>query len=64
MPIKELMRCLQADVPATVLEVSDSLIYRDFITVGVLLKKLKIKEETPQGRSCCRTTGFTSRSRM
>ncbi|HEX4137607.1 MAG TPA: NAD(P)/FAD-dependent oxidoreductase [Bryobacteraceae bacterium] len=49
MPIKELMRCLQAPVPASVLQVSDGLIYRDFITVGVLLKKLKIKENTPHG---------------
>ncbi|HEY3825443.1 MAG TPA: NAD(P)/FAD-dependent oxidoreductase [Bryobacteraceae bacterium] len=49
MPIQELMRCLQAPVPANVLEVSDGLIYRDFITVGVLLKKLKIKENTPHG---------------
>ena len=43
-PIKELMRSLVASVPANVLEVSDGLIYRDFITVGVLLTKLKIKE--------------------
>jgi protoporphyrinogen oxidase len=39
MPIKELMHCLDAPVPANVMEVSDGLIYRDFITVGVLLKK-------------------------
>ena len=37
MPIKELMRALDAKVPANVLEVSDGLIYRDFITVGLLL---------------------------
>ncbi|HVW86413.1 MAG TPA: NAD(P)/FAD-dependent oxidoreductase [Bryobacteraceae bacterium] len=49
MPIKELMRCLQADVPPNVMQVSDGLIYRDFITVGVLLKKLKIKEDSPHG---------------
>jgi protoporphyrinogen oxidase len=49
MPIKELMRCLDAPVPKNVLEVSDGLIYRDFITVGLLLKKLKIREETPLG---------------
>ena len=49
MPIKELMRCLDAPVPEKVLEVSDGLIYRDFITVGVLLKKLAINEQTPQG---------------
>ena len=49
MPIKELMRCLDAPVPKNVLEVSDGLVYRDFITVGLLLKKLRIKEETPLG---------------
>lgn len=49
MPIKELMRCLDAPVPAPVLSVSDNLVYRDFITVGLLLSKLKVKEETPQG---------------
>ena len=49
MPIKELMRALDAAVPANVLEVSDGLIYRDFITVGLLLTKLKISDQTPAG---------------
>jgi protoporphyrinogen oxidase len=49
MPIRELMHCLDAPVPADVMQVADGLIYRDFMTVGLLLKKLKIKEETPQG---------------
>jgi protoporphyrinogen oxidase len=49
MPIKELMRALDAAVPANVLEVSDGLIYRDFITVGLLLTKLKISDQTPGG---------------
>ena len=49
MPIKELMRALDAPVPANVLEVSDGLIYRDFITVGLLLTKLKISDQTPSG---------------
>jgi protoporphyrinogen oxidase len=31
------------------MEISDGLIYRDFITVGLLLKKLKIKEDSPNG---------------
>ena len=33
-------------VPPDVHEISNGLIYRDFITVGLLLKKLKIKNET------------------
>ena len=49
MPVKELMRCLQTAVPDNILEVSDGLIYRDFITVGLLLKSLKIKEDSPHG---------------
>jgi protoporphyrinogen oxidase len=49
MPIKELMRKLNVTPPANVLEVSEGLIYRDFITVGLLLNKLKISDSTPQG---------------
>lgn len=44
MPIKELVRALDADVPANVREVSDGLQYRDFITVGLLLKGLKVTD--------------------
>jgi protoporphyrinogen oxidase len=46
MPIKELMICMGDVVPASVKEISDGLQYRDFITVGLLLNKLKIKNET------------------
>ncbi|HLK47702.1 MAG TPA: NAD(P)/FAD-dependent oxidoreductase [Bryobacteraceae bacterium] len=49
MPVKELIRSLDAPVPANVREVSEGLIYRDFITVGLLLKKLKIHENTANG---------------
>ncbi len=44
MPIKELVRALDAPVPANVREVSDGLQYRDFLTVGLLLKGLKVAE--------------------
>jgi len=44
MPIKELVRALDAGVPAEVREISEGLAYRDFITVGLLLKGLKIKD--------------------
>ena len=44
MPIRELMRALRPAPPAAVLEVSDGLVYRDFITVGLLLRTLKIRE--------------------
>ena len=45
MPVKELVGALDAEVPQNVKEVSDGLQYRDFITVGLLVKKLKIKNE-------------------
>jgi protoporphyrinogen oxidase len=45
MPIKELVHSLDVPVPANVREVSDSLQYRDFVTVGLLLKKMKVKDE-------------------
>ncbi|BAV07683.1 Protoporphyrinogen oxidase [Filimonas lacunae] len=41
MPVQELIAGLQAPVPAAVKEVAAGLQYRDFITVGVLLKKLQ-----------------------
>jgi len=44
MPIQELIRALDTAVPANVREVSDGLLYRDFITVGLLLKRLKITQ--------------------
>jgi protoporphyrinogen oxidase len=44
MPMRELIRAMQAPVPANVLEVSDGLQYRDFITVGLLCDRLKVKE--------------------
>ena len=44
MPMRELIRAMNIDVPANVLEVSDGLQYRDFITVGLLADRLKVKE--------------------
>src|SRR5581483_1064240 len=42
MPVKELVNALDAPVPTQVREVSNGLMYRDFITVGLLLNKLKV----------------------
>nr|WP_041596914.1 NAD(P)/FAD-dependent oxidoreductase [Granulicella tundricola] len=44
MPMRELVQAMDAPVPANVKEVSDGLQYRDFITVGLLADKLKVKE--------------------
>ncbi len=44
MPVKELVRALEPTAPAAVREVSEGLVYRDFITVGLLVSRLKVKE--------------------
>jgi protoporphyrinogen oxidase len=41
MPIKDLTNALE-DVPQNIREIANGLVYRDFITVGVLLDKLEI----------------------
>jgi len=50
MPVKELIRGLGTPVPENVREVSEGLIYRDFITVGLLVEELEVSDETPQGK--------------
>jgi protoporphyrinogen oxidase len=44
MPMKELVRNIEADVPADVREVAEGLIYRDFMTIGLLVDKLKLSD--------------------
>ena len=46
MPVRELIAALGDAVPAPVKEVAGALQYRDFMTVGLLLKRLKIKNGT------------------
>ncbi len=41
MPVKELIRCFGKTAPDPVVLIADGLMYRDFITVGILLKKLR-----------------------
>jgi protoporphyrinogen oxidase len=48
-PVQEIMRAFDVAPPKNVLEVSDGLVYRDFMTVGLLLRSLKIHDETPRG---------------
>jgi len=45
MPVKELISDLRAAVPPNVAEISEKLQYRDFITVGLLLNKLAVKDK-------------------
>jgi protoporphyrinogen oxidase len=44
MPMRALVEAMDAPVPENVREVSAGLQYRDFITVGLLVDKLKVKE--------------------
>jgi protoporphyrinogen oxidase len=53
-PVKEIMQSFDVPPPKDVLEVSDGLVYRDFITVGLLLRSLRINDETPQGKQLIR----------
>ena len=47
MPIKDLVAAISGiEVPAAVKEIAAELPYRDFITVGLLLDRMKIKNET------------------
>lgn len=45
MPIKELVNGLSCEVPKKVKEISNGLIYRDFITVGLLIENINFKLE-------------------
>lgn len=46
MPVQELIASLETEVPDNVNEVAKGLVYRDFITVGLLLKKMTKEEIT------------------
>jgi len=52
MPIKHLINMMTPRPPARVVEVADGLHYRDFLTVGLLLRKLHVQErgKAPQER--------------
>lgn len=54
MPVQELIRALETEVPADVREVSDGLMYRDFITVGLLVDRLKVRDKESGERSLIR----------
>jgi protoporphyrinogen oxidase len=53
-PVQEIMRSFDVPPPPNVLEVSDGLVYRDFITVGLLVRSLRIHDETLQGKRLIR----------
>lgn len=46
MPVKELIHAFKNSAPPAVHEVASGLVYRDFITVGLLLKRLRVDNNT------------------
>jgi protoporphyrinogen oxidase len=48
MPVKDLVARLENSPPPKVKEVASNLLYRDFLTVGVLVRKLNAKNKTSQ----------------
>ena len=54
MPIRELVRALEPPAPAEVRAIAEGLVYRDFVTVGLLLDRLAIREEGERGAALVR----------
>lgn len=50
MPVQDLVRALRTDVPKHVRDISEGLMYRNFVIVGLLVKDLKIHEDSPEGK--------------
>lgn len=46
MPLKDLFQAISGEIPNDVKDVAQNLEYRDFMTVGLLLNKLKIQNES------------------
>ena len=46
MPLKDLVRDMDTKVPTKIQKIAEGLPYRDFVTVGLLVKKLNLKNET------------------
>ena len=46
MPVKDLVASINSNVPENVGKIAEGLVYRDFITVGILLNKINLKNET------------------
>ncbi|MGC2637838.1 MAG: NAD(P)/FAD-dependent oxidoreductase [Acidobacteriaceae bacterium] len=44
MPVRELIHALDIEVPADIRAIADGLVYRDFITVGLLVDRLAVTE--------------------
>jgi protoporphyrinogen oxidase len=49
MPVRDLVGAFDR-APEGVRDVASNLVYRDFVTVGLLLSRLKISDQTPEGK--------------
>ena len=49
MPVQQLVRSLSVPPPEDVRRINEGLVYRDFITVGLLVDELKVKEHAGSG---------------
>ncbi|MHC4400373.1 MAG: NAD(P)/FAD-dependent oxidoreductase [Planctomycetota bacterium] len=49
MPVKQLVRSFSTPAPDPIRGIAEGLVYRDFITVGLLLDELAITEQTDRG---------------
>jgi protoporphyrinogen oxidase len=47
MPVRDLVRALGAAAPPEALQISEGLVYRDFLTVGLLVDSLLVADKTP-----------------
>ena len=50
MPVRELLQQFGERAPADMRHIADGLPYRDFMTVGVLAKRLLLANNTENGR--------------
>ena len=51
MPVKDLLQAMDPAPPAEIREIGDQLVYRDFLTVGLLCAGLKLREDHAQAGS-------------
>ncbi len=53
MPIRNVVRAVDADVPDEIRTIADGLVYRDFVTVGLLMKELAIRDRNSGRQNAC-----------
>jgi len=54
MPVKDLIGAMDPPAPDAIREVSDQLVYRDFLTVGLLCRQLKLRDNHANAQSLIR----------